>query len=203
MDDARPGDVVLGANRLIVDIVGAVLGTAPGDRPVAVLVDPTTSQWDEVGGFEGGVLAVLSRPTDDDVVAAVQRGADAVVDADDLADHLPQAVQVVRRGGVALSPLQAAAVAAALRSADLDAGKPRLSKREDEILQLISQGRSVKQTAMALGIAPKTVENLQGRLFRKLEARNRAHAVARAYELGLIDETPEGDAPLAGGGESL
>lgn len=188
MDDARPADVVLGANRLIVDIVGAVLGTAPGDRPVAVLVDPTALQWEQIGDFEGGVLAVLSRATDDDVVNAVQRGADAVVDAVDLADHLPHAVQVVRSGGVVLSPSQAAAVAAALRRADLDAGKPRLSKRESEILQLISQGHSVKQTAIELGIAPKTVENLQGRLFRKLEARNRAHAVARAYELGLIEE---------------
>lgn len=188
MDDARPADVVLGANRLIVDIVGAVLGTAPGDRPVAVLVDPTALQWEQIGDFEGGVLAVLSRATDDDVVNAVQRGADAVVDAVDLADHLPYAVQVVRSGGVVLSPSQAAAVAAALRRADLDAGKPRLSKRESEILQLISQGHSVKQTAIELGIAPKTVENLQGRLFRKLEARNRAHAVARAYELGLIEE---------------
>jgi len=188
MDDARPADVVLGANRLIVDIVGAVLGTAPGDRPVAVLVDPTALQWEQIGDFEGGVLAVLSRATDDEVVNAVQRGADAVVDAVDLADHLPYAVQVVRSGGVVLSPSQAAAVAAALRRADLDAGKPRLSKRESEILQLISQGHSVKQTAIELGIAPKTVENLQGRLFRKLEARNRAHAVARAYELGLIEE---------------
>lgn len=193
MDDARPADVVLGANRLIVDIVGAVLGTAPGDRPVAVLVDPTALQWEQIGDFEGGVLAVLSRATDDEVVNAVQRGADAVVDAVDLADHLPYAVQVVRSGGVVLSPSQAAAVAAALRRADLDAGKPRLSKRESEILQLISQGHSVKQTAIELGIAPKTVENLQGRLFRKLEARNRAHAVARAYELGLIEEpAPEG-----------
>ena len=44
----------------------------------------------------------------------------------------------------------------------------------------------MKQTARDLGIAPKTVENLQGRLFRKLGARNRAQAVARAHALGLL-----------------
>lgn len=203
MDERRSADLVLGANRLIVDIVGAVLGTADGDRPVAVLVDPTAGQWEEVDGFEGGLLVVLSEPAPEEVVSAVQRGADAVLDAADLAEQLPPAVAVVRDGGVALGPAQAAAVAAALRRADLGAGRPRLSAREAEILQLISEGRSVKQTALALGIAPKTVENLQGRLFRKIEARNRAHAVARAYELGLIDEAPEGDAPLARGGESL
>ena len=31
-----------------------------------------------------------------------------------------------------------------------------------------------------------TVENLQGRLFRKVKARNRAQAVARAHALGLL-----------------
>jgi DNA-binding CsgD family transcriptional regulator len=33
----------------------------------------------------------------------------------------------------------------------------------------------------------KTVENLQSRMFRKLGARNRAHAVTIAHRLGLLD----------------
>jgi DNA-binding CsgD family transcriptional regulator len=45
----------------------------------------------------------------------------------------------------------------------------------------------VKQTARTLGIAMKTVENLQSRMFRKLGARNRAHAVTIAHRLGLLD----------------
>jgi DNA-binding CsgD family transcriptional regulator len=46
----------------------------------------------------------------------------------------------------------------------------------------------VKQTAVALGIAHKTVENLQGRLFAKLGVRNRAQAVLRAHTLGLLPD---------------
>jgi DNA-binding CsgD family transcriptional regulator len=44
----------------------------------------------------------------------------------------------------------------------------------------------VRQTARALGIAVKTVENAQGHLFRKLGVHNRAAAVATAYALGLL-----------------
>jgi hypothetical protein len=41
-----------------------------------------------------------------------------------------------------------------------------------------------------LGIAPKTVENIQTRLFRKLGVANRAGALAVADAFGLLPETP-------------
>ena len=69
-------------------------------------------------------------------------------------------------------------------------GEPRstlsLTPREREILASIDRGDSVRQTARSLGIAVKTVENLQGRLFRKLGVRNRAQAVAAAHNRGLL-----------------
>ena len=49
----------------------------------------------------------------------------------------------------------------------------------------------MNQTARGLGITIKTVENLQSRLFRKLEARNRAQAVAIAHARGLLDRGPD------------
>jgi DNA-binding CsgD family transcriptional regulator len=61
-----------------------------------------------------------------------------------------------------------------------------LTPREREILASIDRGDSVKQTARSLGIAVKTVESLQGRLFRKLGVRNRAQAVAAAHTRGLL-----------------
>jgi DNA-binding CsgD family transcriptional regulator len=64
----------------------------------------------------------------------------------------------------------------------------RLTPREAAILASVERGESVKQTARALGIAMKTVENLQSRMFRKLGARNRAHAVTIAHRLGLLGD---------------
>jgi len=50
----------------------------------------------------------------------------------------------------------------------------------------MTQGRSIRQTARALGIAPKAVENVQTRLFRKLGVRNRSGALAMADAFGLL-----------------
>lgn len=66
------------------------------------------------------------------------------------------------------------------------AGPVELTARESDILTSISLGHTVRQTAQSLGIAPKTVENTQARLFSKLGVRNRAGALAAGYALGLL-----------------
>ena len=64
---------------------------------------------------------------------------------------------------------------------------PKLTAREYDILGSIARGHTIRQTARTLGIAAKTVENTQARLFRKLGARNRMEALTIADALGLID----------------
>jgi DNA-binding NarL/FixJ family response regulator len=63
---------------------------------------------------------------------------------------------------------------------------PELTTREQEILNHIADGRTTRQTARALGIAAKTVENTQARLYRKLGTHNRVETLTVAYRLGLI-----------------
>ena len=175
---------VMGPNRLVADIVNGVIGDVGGEgRAVAVLVDPEPEHWKAASGR--AVIAVLSDPSERDVVAAVRRGADAVIDANAVLTDLPRIVAIVRAGGATFPPDQARAVADALRS-DVARRDISLTRRENDIINSIVAGDSVKQTAVRLGIAPKTVENLQRRLFRKLDVRNRAQAVARAHELGLL-----------------
>ena len=66
---------------------------------------------------------------------------------------------------------------------------PKLTAREFDILGSIARGHTVRQTARTLGIAAKTVENTQARLFRKLGVRNRTEALTIADALGLIDRS--------------
>jgi DNA-binding NarL/FixJ family response regulator len=66
---------------------------------------------------------------------------------------------------------------------------PELTARECDILGSIARGHTIRQTARTLGIAAKTVENTQARLFRKLGVRNRMEALTTADALGLIDRT--------------
>ena len=61
-----------------------------------------------------------------------------------------------------------------------------LSVREGEILNLIAQGRSNKEIARILTIAPETVKSHLKHIFTKLNVERRAQAVSRAQSLGLV-----------------
>jgi DNA-binding NarL/FixJ family response regulator len=74
-----------------------------------------------------------------------------------------------------------------------------LSQRECEVLQLLAEGATSKEIALALGLRPKTVENHRARILDKLGVTNSAAAVRAAVARGLI--TPTGDrdfSPMVG-----
>lgn len=182
--------LVLGRPGLVFDLVArALAGTSiEGDHAVVVTVDPDPDQWD--AARQSGARIVLVRTggvTPDAAARAVIDGADAVLDGSAAADELRAAVVAVAHGHTVLAGEVARALADRARTMHgPDNGAAKLSGREAEILGCINRGLSVKQTARELGVADKTVENLQSRLYRKLEARNRAQAVTRAHELGLL-----------------
>jgi DNA-binding NarL/FixJ family response regulator len=64
---------------------------------------------------------------------------------------------------------------------------PQLTMRQLAILRLLHEGLSSKQVAQALHIAEGTAKNHTLAILRALGASNRAHAVARGMELGLLD----------------
>lgn len=61
-----------------------------------------------------------------------------------------------------------------------------LSEREREILQLIAEGHTNKQTAEMLSISPATVETHRARIFQKLDLHSTADAVLYAVRRGVI-----------------
>ena len=165
-----------------VDIVPA----GDGGADVAVLVEPDDDDWASAEAASVPVVLVEGRQTSNDrVVDAIVRGADAVVHSDAEPDVLLDAISVVAGGGTLLSPAQVRAVAQMARKGGRR-HEIRLTRREAEIIESIAAGDAVKQTARGLGISAKTVENLQSRLFRKLGVHNRAQAVAQAHALGML-----------------
>jgi DNA-binding NarL/FixJ family response regulator len=68
-----------------------------------------------------------------------------------------------------------------------------LSERECEVLQLLAEGATSKEIALALGLRPKTVENHRARILDKLGVTNSASAVRTALARGLISVTGEQD----------
>lgn len=67
-----------------------------------------------------------------------------------------------------------------------DPGRAALSPRERSVLRLLAAGKTNRQVAEELGIAPETVKTLVSRSFAKLGAGRRAEAVATAQRMGLL-----------------
>jgi DNA-binding NarL/FixJ family response regulator len=63
---------------------------------------------------------------------------------------------------------------------------PRLSAREQDVLELVGAGLRAREISERLGITTKTVENHKQRIYAKLDARNQAHAVTIAVRGGLL-----------------
>jgi DNA-binding NarL/FixJ family response regulator len=66
------------------------------------------------------------------------------------------------------------------------ASKTRLSKRETDVLILITEGLGQKQIASRLDISTHTVNEHIQKIYSKLGAQNAAAAVSKAYRLGIL-----------------
>ncbi|GAC1586673.1 MAG: response regulator transcription factor [Acidimicrobiales bacterium] len=61
-----------------------------------------------------------------------------------------------------------------------------ITKREEEVLQLIAEGLSTPEVAASLYISVKTVKNHLASIYAKLDSRDRTQAVVRAVKMGII-----------------
>jgi DNA-binding NarL/FixJ family response regulator len=179
---------------------------------VAVLADPGRPDWDLVTELGIPAIMIHSKPVDPPELAeALASGASALIPADRIGDHFLSVLRMVGQGYLVVgsSPMRSLIGAAQARWEDGPAGRlglPELTARESDILRCLAQGYSIRQAARALGIAPKTVENIQTRLFRKLGVRNRSGAFAVADAFGLLPAAappPAGDpgGPTSPGGD--
>jgi two-component system nitrate/nitrite response regulator NarL len=169
----------------------------PGARPsIMVVVDPVLGDWIRMARPGATTLLVRSVPMSrEEVLAALGHGVVGVVAAHQVGAVLVPALQLAAAGHLTLEAFTGAALATAGTGWGGSEGLPELTVREADILRSIARGHTVRQTARSLGIAVKTVENTQARLFRKLGARNRAGALATAHALGLLELLRESTSP--------
>jgi DNA-binding NarL/FixJ family response regulator len=171
---------------------------------VAVLVDPAPPDWDMVAELGVPAILVHSKPLDPPELAeALACGASSLVSADRIEDHFLSVLRMVGQGYLVVDSMPMRPLIGAVRARwdERSPGRlelPELTARESDILRSLAKGHSIRQTARSLGIAPKTVENVQTRLFRKLGVRNRSGALAVADAFGLLPGAPSAAAAPAG-----
>lgn len=61
-----------------------------------------------------------------------------------------------------------------------------VTRREEEVLQLIADGCSTVEVAKALSISQKTVKNHLTSIYQKLDARDRTQAMLQALRMGIV-----------------
>jgi DNA-binding NarL/FixJ family response regulator len=137
------------------------------------------------------VLVTSAEALNADGAALLLAGASGfvVLDAESPVD-LREAVAAVGSGGSALHPTVVDEVLRQWRtstSARKDGARvPDLTPREREVLVGLNDGLTSRMLATRLGVAEKTIEAHKSRLYAKIGARNQAHAVRIAADLGLM-----------------
>jgi DNA-binding NarL/FixJ family response regulator len=63
---------------------------------------------------------------------------------------------------------------------------PVLSRQQHRVLRLMASGATNREIGIELNLSPYTVQDHAKAVFRRLDVRNRAHAVQRAQRLGFI-----------------
>jgi DNA-binding NarL/FixJ family response regulator len=162
---------------------------------VAALVDPEAADWAIVEELAVPAILVHSKPLESSELAdALASGATSLVLADTIGNRFLSVLRMTAQGYLVMDsgPMRPLIGAVRVRWDQQAPGAgnlPELTARESDILRFGARGFSIRQTARLLGIAPKTVENIQTRLFRKLGVRNRVGAVAVANRFGLLPTT--------------
>jgi DNA-binding NarL/FixJ family response regulator len=118
---------------------------------------------------------------------AFRRGASAYVLKDSAALELTTAIREALRGRTFVSPPVARGMLSEAPEAVADAVTLReLSPRERDVLQLLAEGKSMKEVAAVLDISPRTVEFHKYRIMELLGVKTTAELVQYAIKHGLI-----------------
>jgi DNA-binding NarL/FixJ family response regulator len=159
-------------------------------RPQVVILDLRMPRCDGVEATrrilaelpEARVI-VLSGEKTPAVMEALQAGALAFLSKEAIGSSLVEAIRAAASGTPMVSPAVLPDLLDALRQPSVP--NP-LSPRERQIMQLVASGATNDQIARTLRVSVSTVKALLAGLFERLEAKDRASALAVCFRQGWI-----------------
>jgi DNA-binding NarL/FixJ family response regulator len=167
-------------------------------KPDVVLLDVNMP---EMGGVETvralkrsdekcRILMLTISKSDEDLLGAITAGADGYLLKNTSPEELSKAIHNVFRGHSVLAPDITRQVMRAVNVEQPHLTNRGLSDREMEVLECLSEGKTTSQISKTLFISDNTVKTHVRHILEKLEASNRAEAVSKAIQLGLILKEP-------------
>ncbi len=143
------------------------------------------------------IIMLTHSEADDDLISAAKAGAKAYLSKDISIGNLIKAIILVTEGGVVVSPPMVKRLLAEFRS--LEEGKDAaklltlLSKREQAVLSLVTQGLTNREIATELFISENTVKVHLRNLMEKLHAHTRQQAVSLVGGKDLLSGVTQTD----------
>jgi DNA-binding NarL/FixJ family response regulator len=171
----------------------------PALRPDVVLMDMCLPALEGIAATERlragedspAVLALTTFAEEEVLWRAIEAGAAGFVLKDSSAQALIAAVRAVARGGAWFDPAVAPRLLERCRRVVVPAARDAarvelLTEREHDVLRLMARGGTNAEIAAGLYVAEATVKTHVGRIFAKLEARDRAAAIVFAFDHGVV-----------------
>ena len=135
-------------------------------------------------------IIMLTMHADNEVVAkAIRAGASGFLVKDCSTEEIAEALRTAAKGETVISSGVASRMMEEVRRIDTPDGPNEtslLSKREEEVLQLIADGCATNEVADSLFISAKTVKNHLASIYQKLDARDRTQAILQAMRMGIV-----------------
>ena len=131
------------------------------------------------------ILILTAFEDDDKIFHAICAGASGYLLKTSTTAEIASAVAEVHRGGSPMTPRIARRVLEMFAKANPPKRDYGLSPREQAILQLLVQGKTVKEAAAGLCISFHTADEYIRSVYTKLQVHTRSGAVAKAIKEGL------------------
>jgi len=133
------------------------------------------------------IMLTISK-NDEDLFGAITAGADGYLLKNADPDELCKAILRVYDGMSVLAPDVTKRVLKAVSMDPSHLVDHGLSSREMDVLECLARGMTTAQISTELFITDNTVKTHVRHILEKLEASNRAEAVSKAIQLGLIGQ---------------
>lgn len=135
-------------------------------------------------------IIALTMHTEPSLVAeALKAGASGYVLKSSAVEELERAIHEAMLGRTYLTSVLAKDVFEVLMDSGSPAGADaQLTPRQREVLQLIGEGKTMKEVAAALNISPRTAESHKYDMMQTLGCKTTADLIRHAVRLGLVSQ---------------